>query len=151
VDVQPHRRQRAHNVTVPRRPRDHPDRSVVVGRRGLCAGQPALWRRVGRGYDRVGRLRLESLARPCACAGDDDTTGDAAQRSGTSSACLARSLRLQGARLWEEPSTSCLGSSLPLFTLLPGKKENSAKFECKILYSPYPSCWGSDSSRSNAF
>jgi membrane protease YdiL (CAAX protease family) len=93
----------------------------------------------------------ESLARPCACAGDDDTTGDAAQRSGTSSACLARSLRLQGARLWEEPSTSCLGSSLPLFTLLPGKKENSAKFECKILYSPYPSCWGSDSSPSNAF
>src|SRR5215203_4864694 len=39
--LQPHRRQRAHDDRVPLRPRDHPDRSVVARRHGLCAGHIA--------------------------------------------------------------------------------------------------------------
>jgi hypothetical protein len=48
---------------------------------------------VGGGRARVGALRLEGLARSCACGGDDRTVGTAyAQRSGTGDACLERTI-----------------------------------------------------------
>jgi membrane protease YdiL (CAAX protease family) len=80
VVVQPHGRQRAHNARVARHPGDHNDRGVVVRQRGRGTGHLALWSRGKRGCYRVGRLRLEGLARICGYR-DDDTPGDAAQRS----------------------------------------------------------------------
>ena len=89
VALQPHRRQRAPDACVPRCSRNYPDRGVLVRERGRGAGLFGLWRSGQRGSNRVGGLRLESLAWARGRR-DNDTSGDGAQRSGTGSACLER-------------------------------------------------------------
>ena len=96
VALQPHRRQHSPARSGALRRREHPVRARL-DRYGRVVGRS----------DRVGRLRLEGLARTCACAGDD-TTGDAAQgaqRSDTGGVCLALALGLERSPLWEESST----------------------------------------------
>ena len=89
VALQPHRRQRAPDACVPCCSRNYPDRGVLVRERGRGAGLFGLWRSGQRGSNRVGGLRLESLAWARGRR-DNDTSGDGAQRSGTGSACLER-------------------------------------------------------------
>src|SRR5919107_524741 len=101
VALQPHRRQHPAARHRARHRRKHPVRARL-DRHGRVVG----------GCDRVGRLRLEALARSCACACDDGTVGTA-QRSGTSDARIACTLYvgLERKTQWEETRDEVLDSS----------------------------------------
>src|SRR5918994_7769868 len=104
VVVQPHRRQRAHNARVARRPRHHPDWGALVRKRGRGTGLLGLWHRGDRRGDRIGRLRLAVMAWSCACVGDG-----AASVSGRATSAMTSASSLTN--FAEFPFRNCLENS----------------------------------------